>query len=135
MVNGNGTKNWVFLVQQLGVPTAFASVLLGILIYLFIMPMQNANDRMIESNIETQGRLTTTIETMGIELKEQRGFMSNVEEIHKEHLEVLQEDLKIDEDVKAIMEDAQRQMAEVPTKRDEQIKLLTEIRDKLDVQN
>ena len=126
--NGNGVKTWIVLVQQLGLPTVFLGVVSWVLVTQFIQPMSAHQDKLINANIESQSKLTQSVDAMAMSLQEAHAFQEGVQGPHQEQCKTL-------EDIRSIMDEAKTQMADVPAKRDEQIKLLTEIRDKLDVPN
>ena len=126
--NGNGTPTWVKTLitatQQLGLPTVFCGVLLWMVVTLWVTPMTDHQDKLINANIESQVKLTSSVDKMAARIEEGRIFEALVQQTHVEQSITL-------ENIKGVMEDAGKQMATIPAKRDETNKLLIEIRDQL----
>ena len=131
----DGGYDWLGIFEKYGVATVGLVAVGYVLFFHFIVPMQEANDRMIDTNIksqealiENQKALNDAVKANVDELRQHRTFMSKVERVHEEQVAATRE-------IGDTMTRAEKVMAPVPEERRafyrDQKTLLTEIRDRL----
>jgi len=136
---------WFQLLRDFGLPTVFALGAAWILVDRFIDPMvaqqallitsvveeNSASQKTNETLSEAVGGIDTSLQALDASVVKENQFMEKVNGDHAAQIDLLKANQDIMSDSNSIMRTAQEAMADVPQQREDQLKLLTEIRDGL----
>jgi len=119
--------DWGAALERYGVSFVGLTAVSILLVWVFILPMRETNEKMIESNIETQKSLTESVRRISEEMEQNHDFMKDVGLCHEEQLKVLENNQTTNETIKGLMEDANEMMKDVPEFRQKQLEVLNKI--------